>query len=53
MRIYEASWDGNYEFRCEVDEDASKELASKSLNLSEVAVCKNWFASVLHISIFF
>lgn len=27
MRIYEASWDGKYEFRCEIDEDASKELA--------------------------
>lgn len=27
MRIYEASWDGTYEFRCEIDEDASKELA--------------------------
>ncbi|KAG0534282.1 hypothetical protein BDA96_04G266400 [Sorghum bicolor] len=27
MRIYEASWDGAYEFRCEIDEDASKELA--------------------------
>lgn len=28
MRIYEASWDGAYEFRCEIDEDASKELSS-------------------------
>ncbi|AQK74540.1 organelle RRM protein1 [Zea mays] len=27
MRICEASWDGTYEFRCEIDEDASKELA--------------------------
>ncbi|WVZ73820.1 hypothetical protein U9M48_022085 [Paspalum notatum var. saurae] len=27
MRIYEASWDGSYEFRCEIDEHASKELA--------------------------
>ncbi|XP_022678742.1 organelle RRM domain-containing protein 1, chloroplastic isoform X2 [Setaria italica] len=27
MRIYEASWDGSYEFRCEIDEGASKELA--------------------------
>ncbi|CAN6233587.1 unnamed protein product [Urochloa humidicola] len=28
MSIYEASWDGRYEFRCEIDEEASKELAS-------------------------
>ncbi|CAO2040806.1 unnamed protein product [Urochloa humidicola] len=27
MSIYEASWDGRYEFRCEIDEEASKELA--------------------------
>ncbi|RLN08448.1 uncharacterized protein C2845_PM11G26130 [Panicum miliaceum] len=27
MRIYEASWEGSYEFRCEIDEEASKELA--------------------------
>ncbi|XP_062222111.1 organelle RRM domain-containing protein 1, chloroplastic-like [Phragmites australis] len=27
MRIYEASWDGSYEFRCEIDEEASRELA--------------------------
>lgn len=40
MRIYEASWDGNYEFRCEIDEDASMELASMSLNLSEVRCAK-------------
>jgi len=34
MRIYEASWDGTYEFRCEIDEDASKELASMTSNPS-------------------
>ncbi|RLM79856.1 uncharacterized protein C2845_PM12G26810 [Panicum miliaceum] len=27
MRMYEASWEGSYEFRCEIDEEASKELA--------------------------
>ncbi|CAL4885187.1 unnamed protein product [Urochloa decumbens] len=27
MSIYEASWDRRYEFRCEIDEEASKELA--------------------------
>ncbi|CAN6239544.1 unnamed protein product [Urochloa humidicola] len=27
MSIYEASWDGRYEFRCEIDEEVSKELA--------------------------
>ncbi|KAL6635069.1 hypothetical protein ACP70R_027740 [Stipagrostis hirtigluma subsp. patula] len=27
MSIYEASWDGRYEFRCEIEEEASKELA--------------------------
>nr|CAB3447829.1 unnamed protein product [Digitaria exilis] len=27
MRIYKASWDGSYEFCCEIDEEASKELA--------------------------
>lgn len=34
MRICEASWDGTYEFRCEIDEDASKELASMTSNPS-------------------
>ncbi|TVU28352.1 hypothetical protein EJB05_19868 [Eragrostis curvula] len=27
MRMYDASWDGHYEFRCEIDEEASRELA--------------------------
>nr|CAB3450979.1 unnamed protein product [Digitaria exilis] len=27
MRIYKASWDGSYEFCCEINEEASKELA--------------------------
>jgi hypothetical protein len=36
MRIYEASWDGSYEFRCEIDEEASKELASTN----PLAYCK-------------
>jgi len=40
MRIYEASWDGTYEFRCEIDEDASKELASMISNPSVNCVVK-------------
>jgi hypothetical protein len=32
MRIYHASWDGSYEFRCEINEEASRELASMFSN---------------------
>jgi len=41
MRIYEASWDGAYEFRCEIDEDASEELASMTSNPSVKYCGKN------------
>ena len=37
MRIYEASWEGSYKFRCEIDEEASKELAS----MNPLGLCKN------------
>jgi len=43
MRIYEASWEGSYEFRCEIDEEASKELASTdpfSCNAVTQGLCK-------------
>jgi hypothetical protein len=32
MRIYNALWDGSYEFRGEMDEEASRELASTFFN---------------------
>lgn len=32
MCIYDASWDRSYEFCCEIDEEASKKLASMLLN---------------------
>ncbi|GJM86734.1 hypothetical protein PR202_ga02622 [Eleusine coracana subsp. coracana] len=32
MRIYHASWDGTYEFCCEISEEASRELASMLSN---------------------
>lgn len=32
MRIYYAAWDESYEFRCEINEEASKELASMFSN---------------------
>jgi hypothetical protein len=32
MCIYDASWERSYEFCCEIDEEASKELASMLFN---------------------
>jgi hypothetical protein len=46
MRIYHASWDGGYEFRCEMDEEASRELASMFFNPRVNWVRKNQAAKI-------
>lgn len=39
MRIYDASWDGSYEFSCEIDDEASRDLASMLLNPRSSQLC--------------